>query len=138
MVERADDLLAGDDAGRRRARITLDRAGSPAREARAFAVGALRSWGWTDVEVAELLVSELASNVVQHTPSRTVEVGVAERGVDRVRVEVVNEGIGDPTPQPPDPGRVGGHGLAVVGRLASGWGVRHEGDATTVWFDLDR
>lgn len=127
-----------DEAGHRRARATVERTGNPARAARSFAVDALRSWGWDDVEVAELLVSELASNAVQHTPSPTVGVELIELGPDRVRVEVVNQGVGRPEPQPPDPGRIGGHGLAVVVRLASGWGVRHGADATTVWFDLDR
>lgn len=138
MVERADDLLAADEGGARRAQTVLQRSGNPARQARSFAVEALRSWGWEDVEVVELLVSELASNAVQHSESPTVGIDVREVGRDRVRVEVVNQGIGLPAPQPPDPERIGGHGLAVVVQLADGWGVRHVGDATAVWFDLDR
>ena len=116
--------------------VVLDREGNVARRARAFAAEALRSWGWHDVEVAELLVSELASNAVQHTTSPTVAVTVSEGAGRSVRIEVANVGRGDPVRRPPDPTRVGGHGLAVVAELAAAWGIERGAAATTVWFEL--
>ena len=47
------------------ATTVLERSGDVARRARRFVRATLVDWGWSDVEVAELLVSELASNAVQ-------------------------------------------------------------------------
>jgi len=117
------------------ATTVLERSGDVARRARRFVTATLVDWGWSDVEVAELLVSELASNAVQHSESTTV--GVTVRQVDgAVLVEIANVGAGEPTRQPPDPTRIGGHGLAVVAELARAWGVRRADAATVVWFEL--
>lgn len=136
MVERADDRDLGADVLLRRASVTLDRSGNVPRAARRFVADALRGWGWGELGDVELLVSELASNAIQHSASPTVVVDVGELASGRVRVQVANEGTGAPSPQPPDPRRIGGHGLAVVAELAAAWGVHHPEGATVVWFDL--
>jgi hypothetical protein len=59
-------------------------------------------------------------------------------GRSSVLTEVTDEGPGfDParTGQPRD---ASGWGLFLVERLAHRWGVRQEGDATRVWFELRR
>ena len=103
--------------------------------ARRFTSSAVRSLGATQVvEEAELLVSELAANVVLHarTPMRVSVLG--RKG--RVRVEVRDD---DPTlPQrcSPDPMALDGRGVMLVDTLAAAWGVNGNRHGKTVWFEL--
>jgi anti-sigma regulatory factor (Ser/Thr protein kinase) len=87
-----------------------------------------------DFGAIRLLVSELVTNVIRHTP--------AGHGVLRMRcnsrvlrVEVEDDGPGVPaTPVEPDREHGGGFGLYLVDRLSDRWGVR---DRTCVWFEMD-
>jgi anti-sigma regulatory factor (Ser/Thr protein kinase) len=103
--------------------------------ARRFTSSAVRSLGAAHVlDDAELLVSELAANVVVHarTPMR---VSVLARN-GRVRVEVRDD---DPTlPQrcSPDPMSPDGRGVMLVDALAEAWGVNGNRRGKTVWFEL--
>lgn len=106
------------------------------RRAREFVVTAAGDGGGA-TELADrlaLVVSELASNAVLHagTPF-TVRV---RRGDDIVRVEVLDRSAAQPTPRPLDPAAVSGRGLAIVGTLASDWGVDPNGDGKCVWAEL--
>lgn len=103
-----------------------------ARQARRFVRAQLAAMGPV-AELAELLVSELATNVVRHagTPF-TVEVS----GGDPIRVTVrdgvatdlcVPAGFGDST---------SGRGLAILEALAHRWGVRSREGGKDVWFEL--
>jgi anti-sigma regulatory factor (Ser/Thr protein kinase) len=88
---------------------------------------------------AELLVSELVTNSVQHgglSADDSVRVGAAiSDGV--LRLEVGNPGtagtIAAPDPDP-DPER-SGFGLRIVETLADAWGVTRK-DHTRVWVEL--
>lgn len=111
-------------------RFPADPAG--ARAARRFARQALWDLGPVG-EVAELLVSELASNVVRHaTTAFTVAVELG----DPVRV-VVSDGAAvdlraaaaaaDPTAE---------HGLLILESLAHRWGVETTDAGQHVWFEL--
>lgn len=100
--------------------------------------------GYLDEEAqadAELLVSELVTNGVQHGPGERTWIDVRmlmdEAGIT---VEVSDSGDGfDPAAVPaPDPERPGGWGLALVSRLADRWGTRRRRDGTAVWFRMDR
>ncbi|MGP4113878.1 ATP-binding protein [Streptomyces sp. 4N509B] len=99
------------------------------------------------VDTARLLVTELASNVLQHTSARSLAVETTfEHG--RVTVAVVDSSPGGSTAiRPPDvpPGAEAdyGRGLMLVDRLADGWGVTvlHDARSATpvgkrVWFTL--
>ncbi|MEV5597168.1 SpoIIE family protein phosphatase [Streptomyces sp. NPDC052496] len=106
-------------------------------QSRRFVRTALADSAPEAVETAELLVSELVTNVVLH--ART-EAEVAVRLLDgAVRVQV-----GDHRPcRRPVPGEpvmyagLGqGQGLAVVEQLASRYGVDTDGERKTVWFEL--
>jgi hypothetical protein len=89
-----------------------------------------------DIEVAVLLVSELATNAVVHS-GLIFGVGIVA-GSDCVRIFV-----DDPSPILPWPvGRAdddatSGRGLDIVAALASAWGRETTDDGKRVWFDLD-
>ncbi len=88
------------------------------------------------VDDALLLVSELASNVVQH--ARTPYEVSVEHTASGVRV-AVRDGCRRPartTRAPVD--APGGRGLRIVASLASRWGVeRRRVGGKSVWFELD-
>ncbi|WP_238782884.1 SpoIIE family protein phosphatase [Streptomyces monomycini] len=105
-------------------------------QARRFVRTALADRAPDAVETAELLVSELMTNVVRH--ART-EAEVSARVLDHlVRVGVSD---GRPCRRPVPAGESApyagaGQGLAVVGHLASRYGVDVEDARKTVWFEL--
>lgn len=109
---------------------------APARNApyraRHFVSGVLDAWGCSsDVqELAALVTSELASNVVLHARS-AFSVSVERTGTTDVTVSVCDQASG--TPQPTvDPH----HGLGIVASLAHRWGVARTDATTTVWAEL--
>jgi anti-sigma regulatory factor (Ser/Thr protein kinase) len=93
-------------------------------------------------ETLLLLVSELVTNAVVHSPAAPdAPIQVAAHVVeDRVSVAVTDAGEGFTPPRrvlPPSPRRLveGGYGLYLVNRTASRWGIDREG-GTRVWFEL--
>lgn len=86
-----------------------------------------------------LLVSEVVSNAVRHSPAEAnapVEL-VATFGEQTIRVMVTDAGDGF-TPRPRDPARThDGYGLYLLEKVATRWGVESRGD-TKVWFELAR
>ncbi len=107
-------------------------------------VGAARRWVTQLVDCSDapryahtvgLLVSELASNVVRHTGSKSFSVKVTLG--ERVWVSV-----GDSNPslghgmQPPTHDDVRGRGLPIVDALADRWGVETLGEGKHVWFEV--
>ena len=103
--------------------------------ARRFTGEALRSLGAGDVlPEAELLVSELAANVVVH--ARTdMRVSVVPRA-DRVRVEVRDDNPTLPRRLSPGPLALNGRGVMLVDTLAAAWGINGNERGKTVWFEL--
>jgi anti-sigma regulatory factor (Ser/Thr protein kinase) len=86
---------------------------------------------------ATLLVSEVVSNAVIHPDpeSRTTIRLFAQIDDQRLRVEVIDGGHGF-TPRPRDPRRLGsGHGLYLLEKTSSRWGVDRQG-GTRVWFEV--
>jgi anti-sigma regulatory factor (Ser/Thr protein kinase) len=89
---------------------------------------------------AVLLTSELVTNAVMHTSSRspggTVTIVVAE-SVGGVRIEVADSGSELCTPVVrSDVYAADGHGLLLVQNLSDQWGYLRDEDGTTVWFWL--
>lgn len=106
-------------------------------EARDFVAGAVDAEGCTDLaRTAALLSSELASNAVMHGDT-AFAVRVTAVG-DGVRVEVDDEGGGEPVDLQVDADADRGRGLMIVASMSRRWGVDHHRDGVgkTVWFEL--
>jgi PAS domain S-box-containing protein len=108
------------------------------REARRFVAGICEQEGWTELEdVAQLLVSEVATNAVRYgAPPLTLSVTV-----DGPRLEIA---VRDEEPAAPRASAVtdelaeSGRGLRLVAALAAAWGTRSHSTGKTVWFALER
>ncbi|MGH3391047.1 MAG: ATP-binding protein [Actinomadura sp.] len=84
----------------------------------------------------QLCLSEAVTNGIRHTDSgRGGKVTVTFRALaDVIVAEVTDEGAGGARPYlRDDPSRVHGHGLRIINALSLTWGVRPDGDRTTVW-----
>jgi PAS domain S-box-containing protein len=108
------------------------------RGARRFLLEQLRGDGHEDLDPLALMLSELATNAVQHAGT-AFEVGitVSEEADGRtVEVRVTDEAAGFPVPQQPPPDGPRGRGLRIVESLADAWGieVQHGRPGKTVWF----
>ncbi|WP_433357158.1 ATP-binding protein [Microtetraspora malaysiensis] len=90
---------------------------------------------------AELIVSELATNAVEHT--RTGDAGgtftatIKQQPDGTIYMEIEDQGgptvFGEPTPN-----REGGRGLHLVSALTLAWGVKGDATGRTVWVELPR
>ncbi|MFF1955785.1 SpoIIE family protein phosphatase [Streptomyces sp. NPDC058220] len=96
---------------------------------------------WSDAEQidsAELMVSEMVTNVLVHTDGDALLVAEAggERGNRRLRVEVAD--TSDDLPHRRSPGELAssGRGLVLMEVLADAWGVNPRGDGKSIWFEL--
>jgi anti-sigma regulatory factor (Ser/Thr protein kinase) len=90
------------------------------------------------VEIVALMLSELATNAVQHAGT-AFEVGIwvtPDPEGRSVLVRVTDEGPGFPVPQEPPADAPHGRGLRIVESLASSWGVEEQRGRSgkTVWF----
>jgi anti-sigma regulatory factor (Ser/Thr protein kinase) len=106
-----------------------------ARHARRFVSDALHEWGRTELlDVAALVVSELAGNAIRHTRSEFTVALVRDGAVIRILV-------GDNDSNPPQP-RVSaldepnGRGLLLVRAVSSRWGHEVLPGGKLVWAEL--
>jgi anti-sigma regulatory factor (Ser/Thr protein kinase) len=88
------------------------------------------------IDDAVLVVSELLSNALRHAhplPSGMVRVAWL-RSDEHIEVAVSDGGAAtEPRAGRPTLSSLGGRGLGIVEYVAESWGVRHDGDTTTVW-----
>jgi anti-sigma regulatory factor (Ser/Thr protein kinase) len=85
------------------------------------------------VDVAELLTSELVTNAIRHGASGfELKIELDEN----VRVEVRDEGAGNPHVISAGPQDPSGRGLGIVEALSIAWGVIPTADGKTVWYEL--
>ncbi|MGW4892961.1 ATP-binding protein [Kitasatospora sp. NPDC004240] len=84
----------------------------------------------------QLVAAELLTNAVRHAGGATA-LDLAQYGA-RLRITVTDPApdAGLPRPGPHRPGRIGGHGLLIVDRLAPRWGTSPTTGGKTVWADL--
>ncbi|HEX3649810.1 MAG TPA: ATP-binding protein, partial [Pseudonocardiaceae bacterium] len=104
--------------------------------ARRFTLDTLGSWpvAAETRETAELVVSELVGNAVQHADG-TVELGLVLCG-DMVRIEVVDNSPVLPVMLDPEPAGDRHRGLHIVADLSANWGTKREAGGKIVWAEL--
>jgi anti-sigma regulatory factor (Ser/Thr protein kinase) len=134
MTGGGTSFRAGDDG------FALRLAGGPSAAATARdALGHLRGdFDEPTMETLRLLVTELVANSVRHAKARFVSVKAVVTG-SSVWLEVTDEGPGfdlQGAMRRGNQNEEAGWGLFLVERLANRWGVRREGAATHVWFEL--
>jgi anti-sigma regulatory factor (Ser/Thr protein kinase) len=103
--------------------------------ARRFVTEALGQIDAQARDAVELMVSELATNAVQHARTAFDLTIRCARG--EVRVEVTDSSGGTPAMRSPAPDEPSGRGLQIVNMLSQEWGVeRGAGSGKTVWFTI--
>ncbi|MFF3646608.1 SpoIIE family protein phosphatase [Streptomyces sp. NPDC002564] len=103
--------------------------------ARELVAARLRSWSLEPlVDAAELLVSELVTNVVRHSRSSRIDLRLVRSGVLACEVEDDDQTL--PTLLSAGPADEFGRGLRVVSALAKEWGTSRTRTGKTVWFEL--
>jgi anti-sigma regulatory factor (Ser/Thr protein kinase) len=102
--------------------------------ARRFIRDVLQSRPRELVEAAELMTSELATNCVRHAQS-DFELAIHDSR-DEIRVEVSDNGQGQPTLRSPTPQEHSGRGLRIVQELSDSWGTLPSANGKLVWFTL--
>jgi anti-sigma regulatory factor (Ser/Thr protein kinase) len=103
-------------------------------------VSAIAGWdaglGTEVVRTAELLVSELVTNAVQHADTGSVSLAVC---LDEVvlRIEVCDTSPVLPQPALPDADSEGGRGLFLVAALADRYRAEPTEDGKRCWAEID-
>lgn len=115
--------------------VTEPHSASTSRQARAFATAQLAAWGLESVsDAVQLIAAELVTNALRHGGG-TADISLSYRpGV--VRVEVRDNGAGEPRLLDVPVDAESGRGLAIVASLSSAWGVERHRDGKTVWADV--
>ncbi len=119
-------------------RVLLPSEPASVADARRFVRRVLLDWDLEDtVEVATLLVSELATNAVLH--ARTAYAVTVLRGASEVTIEVLDGSTVLPQVRRHSSTAATGRGVGLVERLATAWGVRsgsENGFVKAVWFTV--
>lgn len=106
------------------------------RAARRFVTATLESWGLGALRgEAELVVSELVTNVVMHARS-PAQVVVGQLDADAVRLEVKDWGHGDLVARRGGMRDHDGRGLRLVDGITTRWGSSTHLGERSVWCDL--
>ncbi len=99
----------------------------------------LARWGLPEhVEIAELLVSELVTNALQHAWG-PLHLRMSHSPLDRTLRCDIADGCPAAPPAHRPPARTDedhGRGLHLVDQLSTRWGARHTAAGKTVWFEL--
>jgi anti-sigma regulatory factor (Ser/Thr protein kinase) len=120
-----------------RAMAVLERAVDSAADARSWIDQFLAAEG-IDEDVrdnAQLIVSELVTNALMHGDGAPVVRASASKRV--VHIAVTDSGDELPEVLPFEPGRIGGLGLVIVGRIADEWGTSAFPGGKTVWASIN-
>lgn len=107
-------------------------------QARRFVRETFAGWGISRaVDDALIVVSELVTNAITHADSPCqVRLSIDDTSV---RVEVLDDGVGTPDPQPPSPTSEHGRGLHLISALTAAWGIEQiPDDGKIVWAELPR
>lgn len=103
--------------------------------ARRFVNGILVSWNLEYfARDAAIVVSELATNAIDHARSGFVVTVSTQNGALRVSVGDASRDL--PIARNPSPSTVTGRGLFIVAAIARSWGAERMGDGKVVWVEL--
>ncbi|MFC8010991.1 ATP-binding protein [Streptomyces cinereoruber] len=131
----ADDVKAAPTGPQRYSDGYSPRDTAPSR-ARHDVTLCLRTWGLDAlIDDAQLIVTELVANAVQHTRTRRIGVSVT-RHPDRVRIVVTDTSRTLPAPTPAAPEAEAGRGLFLVDQLTTRWGSKRFRTGKQVWAEL--
>ena len=104
---------------------------------RHFIGSAFGDWGLPEgLDDAQLLVSELCSNVIRHAGTAMVVTACWAPDERMVRVNVHDGSSRMPLATAPSDLASSGRGLRIVGRVARRWGSHRSAFGKTVWFEL--
>ncbi|MCH0540460.1 ATP-binding protein [Streptomyces sp. MUM 203J] len=130
--------FSGDSESRLRCVLPFEAVPGEVRLLRRAVRSALGRWGvLCAVDEAELVVTELATNVIKHVGEGVPATLVLEVNGDRLRVE-----LHDLSPLMPDPGGPGtcnaecGRGLHLLASVSTGWGTLAAEPGKAVWCEL--
>lgn len=106
-------------------------------EVRRYTTRFLTEWriGDEEVQSAELIMSELATNAINATPGQPFGIHLSVIA-DRPLLEVWDSSEDDPEQQDPDAGNEHGRGLMIVAALAKEWGRRPAMHGKYIWAKL--
>ena len=107
-------------------------------QARRFVRETFAGWGVSRaVDDALIVVSELVTNAITHADSPCqVRLSIDQTSV---RVEVFDEGVGTPDPQPSSSTSEHGRGLHLISAPTAAWGIQQiPDDGKIVWAELPR
>lgn len=99
--------------------------------ARDFVADALQRWGWPSSPDALLIVSELATNALQH--ARTEFRVVLSRTADSLRLAVSDGSDSLPALRPAHTAAPNGRGLHLIEAVCQAWGAELEAGGKVVW-----
>ncbi|MEW9527554.1 ATP-binding protein [Microbispora sp. NPDC049125] len=128
-------VTLAEDPGVRTASWRLPPNGRSAATARRLTRARLTAWGMEDrLDVAELLVSELVTNALEHARGPIRLTLSAIEGLLRCEVEDSETAL--PRLHDADDDEEGGRGLRLLDVLACCWGGIRTPDGKVVWFEL--
>ncbi|MFF4479909.1 ATP-binding protein [Streptomyces sp. NPDC021218] len=97
----------------------------------------LAAWGMqTLVEEAQLITTELASNVIKHVGQGTAATLVLDAGTDQLRVELHDNSHKEPQSLHPTSEEECGRGLQLLVGLSAAWGATRTAVGKAVWCEL--
>ncbi|MEV6593678.1 ATP-binding protein [Streptomyces acidicola] len=122
---------------RQRCVLPFEAEAAEVRLLRKAAVTQLDQWGMRGVaEEAELLVTELATNVIKHVGEGTSATLILESQSERLRVEVHDKSRTVPSPRAADCDEECGRGLHLLAALAVDWGTVLTAAGKAVWCEI--
>jgi anti-sigma regulatory factor (Ser/Thr protein kinase) len=87
------------------------------------------------VDEMSLLISEALTNAIEHACT-AITVRLGHPG-SVLRMEVDDDGAGDPIVMHPGPDLEAGRGMLIIDQVADRWGVDHHvDDHKTFWFEM--
>ncbi|MCQ8194091.1 ATP-binding protein [Streptomyces rugosispiralis] len=97
----------------------------------------LAAWGMlTLVDEAQLIVTELASNVIKHVGQGTAATLVLDADADQLRVELHDISHKEPQSLHPTSEEESGRGLQLLADLSTAWGTTRTAVGKAVWCEL--